>query len=178
MRLKDIRMQKETGWNTSIKLAKPISNQAKPQPKSHLSQAVKYLRQRTKTRPHRQIETQSIDNQLHQSYAMTKSVLVEPKRDSDMSNKSFTKASKRVVLTVQDEEPETQAEGQVPQPRILRASTKKFKFSPERRSKRLNLSVDMQTANKRKLFNKTQQQSSKRLSSNARASIEKEQGQA
>lgn len=60
MRLKDVRMQKENGWNTSIKLTKA-------QPKSHLSQAVQYLRQRTKTRPHRQIENQSIDHQLHQS---------------------------------------------------------------------------------------------------------------
>ena len=74
---------------------------------------------------------------------MTQSVIVEPKRDPDMNNTTVTKASKRVVLTVQDEEPETKVEGQVVQPKILQAGTRKFKFSPERRSKRLNLSVDM-----------------------------------
>jgi len=114
-RLKDIRLQKENGWNNSIKLSKA-------QPNTNISQVVNYLRQKTKPRPRRQIETTSIDRQSSRMYATTQSVIIESKPAPDMNqnqihnqnqNHSFVKA-KAVVLTVQDEEFDSEEEVSAP----------------------------------------------------------------
>jgi len=102
-RLKDIRLQKENGWNNSIKLSKAQQN-------TNISQVVNYMRQKTKSRPRRQIENTNSERQSSRMYATTQSVIVESKPVPEMNkNHSFGNA-KAVVLTVQDEEFDSEEE--------------------------------------------------------------------
>lgn len=133
-RVRDLRMQKENGWNNSIKLSK-----AQPQP--IVSQVANYVRQKTKTRPRRQIENTSTDRQFSRMYATAQSVIVESKPAPEM-NRSFAKA-KAVVLTVQDEEFDSEEEVQKPMPKIIRNRIAVPRESPERQTKRLDQSLDI-----------------------------------
>jgi len=85
---------------------------SKAQPSKDISQVVNYIRQKTKTRPRRQIENPSVDRQSYRMFATTQSVIVESKPAPEMNqnqNHSFVNA-KAVVLTVQDEEFDSEEE--------------------------------------------------------------------